>query len=319
MLLVEIKKHKLKTMKTFQVETRIQLQAKCEHCSNKYANNSELWKHMKMSHGNAYECAECGNYETSEMTSFQNHTCVQIQHQKYANQVKCEHCNKKYANSSRLWNHMKMIHGNVYKCTECSNYKTCKLSLFQNHTCIQLQCQKYANRIKCEHCNQMFGDNNQLEKHMNSAHKDAYKCTECRNYETCKMSAFQKHECVRINHWESEKKEQLKNKNIKFKCDKCGYRCTRNSQRMRHMKERHSNDLRHLKTTKSKAERTAVEVSENGAVQIGISNKKETTETENKKDQTAEVLVNLKKTRVIPNEQDSQSKYGPSSMSPVET
>ena len=104
---------------------RDQEKFKCEKCFKVFSRTSELKYHIKRKHNEAYsiekhQCNDCG--KTFKLAEYLSKHINYIHKNSEAGKLKCEPCNKEFAQYGSLSIHKKRIHlGKRFPCPSCDN------------------------------------------------------------------------------------------------------------------------------------------------------------------------------------------------------
>ncbi|CAK1553191.1 unnamed protein product [Leptosia nina] len=154
----------------------------CPQCDKKFQWYGNLMRHMrghKAKESGELVCVPC-NQSFSSIATYQQHMAISKKHVS-ENDCKymCSDCGKRFADKSRLkdhinWDHLKNY---VYTCTVCQkSFKT------RNTLYVHKQVhQKDTIEHLCDHCGKHFPSRSKLRTHIRMAHSAvaSYKCSSC--------------------------------------------------------------------------------------------------------------------------------------------
>ncbi|XP_045541330.1 zinc finger protein 91-like [Papilio machaon] len=155
----------------------------CPQCDKKFQWRGNLARHMDSHNARAkgdLVCEPCNRTFSSKAT-YDQHMKVSMRHVS-ENDFKymCSECGKRFANKTRLrdhvdWDHLKNY---VHKCTECQK-------VFKSHTSLYLHKQNVHEKDQaahlCHHCGKAFPNQAKLRGHVSGLHsrEAPYKCGTC--------------------------------------------------------------------------------------------------------------------------------------------
>ncbi|XP_013141783.1 PREDICTED: zinc finger protein 595-like [Papilio polytes] len=165
----------------------------CPQCDKKFQWRGNLARHMESHTARAKGdliCEPCNRTFSSKAT-YEQHMKVSMRHVS-ENDFKymCSECGKRFANKTRLrdhvdWDHLKNY---VHKCTECQK-------VFKSHTSLYLHKQNVHEKDQaghlCHHCGKAFPNQAKLRGHVSGLHarEAPYKCVSC-------SARFSWHSCL---------------------------------------------------------------------------------------------------------------------------
>ncbi|KPJ19319.1 U3 small nucleolar ribonucleoprotein IMP3 [Papilio machaon] len=155
----------------------------CPQCDKKFQWRGNLARHMDSHNARAkgdLVCEPCNRTFSSKAT-YDQHMKVSMRHVS-ENDFKymCSECGKRFANKTRLrdhvdWDHLKNY---VHKCTDCQK-------VFKSHTSLYLHKQNVHEKDQaahlCHHCGKAFPNQAKLRGHVSGLHsrEAPYKCGTC--------------------------------------------------------------------------------------------------------------------------------------------
>ncbi|KPJ00474.1 Zinc finger protein 57 [Papilio xuthus] len=155
----------------------------CPQCDKRFQWRGNLARHMDSHTARAkgdLVCEPCNRTFSSKAT-YEQHMKVSMRHVS-ENDFKymCSECGKRFANKTRLrdhvdWDHLKNY---VHKCTDCQK-------VFKSHTSLYLHKQNVHEKDQaghlCHHCGKAFPNQAKLRGHVSGLHsrEAPYKCGTC--------------------------------------------------------------------------------------------------------------------------------------------
>ena len=203
----------------------------CDICSQQFCSQKSLMEHVQILHDNfdnklvKIKCDQCSS-ELLSSNRLKRH--IKQYHSKITNS-KCEHCDKKFRNTTVLGVHIQNVHREkIFNCEFCNlifatisglkyhkathleDLKKCNVcgkEIRETSMNTHIEIHNQAKKVKCHICNNVLCDKNYLSDHIIRAHK--------------RLKKFACHICNQIFDLEEHLKTHLK----KHKANKVIFSC----------------------------------------------------------------------------------------------
>jgi KRAB domain-containing zinc finger protein len=173
----------------------------CDLCAKEYGSYHAIERHIEEVHSDLEFKFKCGSH--CERT-FRTSQAYQM-HLYRIKKKKCKICRKEVIH---IKNHMKIVHGaheRPYECLVCSKR-------FKRKSELKIHEGSHDKKFQCDICQRKFALKSQLKKHLKlHENPDLFQCQICKIKLSCKF-ALERH--LRTHD---------KNREKRFKCDRCNF------------------------------------------------------------------------------------------------